>query len=109
LLRLFETRVLSRLFGPKRDEVTGELRKVRNEELNDLYCSLNVIGVIKSRRIGWAAHVARRRQRRGPYRVLVGKPEGRRPLGRPRRRWGMILNRIFKQWNGWTGLIRARL
>jgi len=86
-LRVFENRVLRRIFRPKRDEVTGEWRRLRNEELNDLYCSPNIVWVIKSRRMGWAGHVARMGEESGVYRVLVGKPEGRRPLGRPRRRW----------------------
>ena len=86
-LRVFEKRVLRRIFGPKRDEVTGEWRTLHNEELNDLYSSPNIVWVIKSRRIRWAEHVARMGERRGLYRVLVGKPEGKRPLGRPRRRW----------------------
>jgi len=86
-LRVFENRVLRRIFGPKRDEVTGEWRKLHNEELNDRYCSPNIFRVIKSRRMTWAGHVARMGERRGVYRVLVGKPEGKRPLGRPRRRW----------------------
>ena len=73
--------------GPKRDEVTGEWRKLHNEELNDLYCSPNIFRVIKWRRMRWAGHVARMGEWRGVYRVLVGKPEGKRPLGRPRRRW----------------------
>ena len=74
-------------FGPKRDEVTGQWRKLHNEELNNLHCSSNIIREIKSRRFGWAGHLARMGERRGAYRVLVGKPEGNRPLGRPRRRW----------------------
>jgi len=86
-LRVFENRMLRRIFGPRRDEVTGEWRKLHNEELNDVYCSPNIVGVIKSRRIRWAGHVAHMGERRGLYRVLVGKPEGKRPLGRPRRRW----------------------
>ena len=86
-LRVFENRVLRRIFGPKRDEVTGEWRKLHNEELNDLYCSPNIFRVIISRKMRWTGHVARMVERRGVYRVLVGKPEGRRPLGRPRRRW----------------------
>jgi len=86
-LRVFENRVLRRIFGPKRDEVTGERRKLHNEELNDLYFSPNIVRVVKSRRMGWAGHLARRGETRGIYRVLVGKPEGKRPLGRPRRRW----------------------
>ena len=79
--------MLRRIFGPTTDEKTGEWRKLHNEELNDLYCSPNIVRVIKSRRMRLAEHVARMRERRGVYRVLVGKPEGNRPLGRPRRRW----------------------
>jgi len=88
-LRVFENRVLRRIFGPKRDEVTADWRKlhVHNEELNDLYCSPNIVQVIKSKRMRWAGHVARMGDRRGVYRVLVGKPDGKRPLGRPRRKW----------------------
>jgi hypothetical protein len=70
-----------------RDEATGDWRRLHNEELNDLYSSPNVIRVIKSRRLRWAGHVARMVEERGAYRILVGRPEGRRPLGRPRRRW----------------------
>ena len=86
-LRVFENRVLRRIFGPKRDEVTGEWRKLRNEELNNLYSPPNIVRVMKSRRMRWAGHVARMGKGRGVYRVLVGKSEGRRPLVRPRRRW----------------------
>jgi len=84
---VFENRVLRRIFGSKRDEGTGEWRKLHNEELNNLYSSPNIVRVIKSRRMRWAGHVARMGEGKGMYRVLVGKPEGRRPLGRPRRRW----------------------
>ena len=84
-LRVFENRVLRRILGPKRDEVTGEWRKLHNEELNDLYCSPNTMRMIKSR-MRWAVHVARM-ERGEVYRVLVGKPERKRPLGRHRRRW----------------------
>jgi len=84
---VFENRVLRRKFGPKRDEVTGEWRKLHNEELNDLCSSPNTVRVIKSRRMTWAGHVARMGESRGVYRDLVGKPKGNRPLGRPRRRW----------------------
>ena len=77
--------VLRRIFGPTRDEVTGEWRRLHNEELNDLYSSPNIVLVIKSRGMRWAGHVARMGEERWVYRVLVGKPEGRRPLGRPRR------------------------
>ena len=83
-LRAFENRVLRRIIGPKRDEVTGEWRMLHNEELNDLYSSPNIVGVIKSR-IRWAEHVMR--MGRGVYRILVGNPEGKRLLGRFRRRW----------------------
>jgi len=82
---VFDNRVLRRIFGPKRDEETGEWRKLHNEELNDLYPSPNDVRMIKLR-MRWAGHVARMGERRGVYRVLVGKPEGKRPLGRPRRR-----------------------
>ena len=86
-LRVFENIVLRRIFGPTMDEVTGEWRRLHNEELNDLYSSRNIVRVIKSRRMRWAVYVARMGEERGVYRVLVGKPERRRPLGRPRRRW----------------------
>ena len=84
---MFENRVLRRIFGPRSGGVTGEWRKLHNEELNDLYASPHIVRVIKSRRMRWAGHVAHMGERRGVYRVLVGKPEGKRPLGRPRRRW----------------------
>ena len=84
---MFENRVLRKVFGPKRDEVTGEWRRLHNEELNDLYSLPNIVGVVKSRRMRWAGHVARMGEDRGVHRVLVGEPEGKRPLGRPRRRW----------------------
>ena len=83
---MFENRVLRRVFGRKRDEVTGEWRKLHNEELSDLYSLPNTDRVVKSRRMRWAGHVARMGEGRGVHRVLVGKPEGKRPLGRPRRR-----------------------
>jgi hypothetical protein len=86
-LRVFENRVLRRVFEPKRDEVTGEWRKLHNEELNVLYSLPNIVRVVKSRRMRWAGHVARMGEDRGVHRVLLGKPEGKRPLGRPRRRW----------------------
>jgi hypothetical protein len=87
MLRVFENRVLRRVFGPKRDGVTGKWRKLHNEELNDLYSLPNIVRVVKSRRMRWSEHVARMGEERGVHRVLVGKPEGKRPLGRPRRRW----------------------
>jgi hypothetical protein len=83
-LRVFENRVLRKIFGPKREE-DGSWRKLHNDELHDLYSSPNIVMVIKSRRMRWAGHVAR--MGRDAYRVLVGRPEGKRPLGRPRRRW----------------------
>jgi len=86
-LRVFEKMVLRRIFGPRRDEVMGEWSRLYNEELSDLYSSPNILRVIKSRRMRWAGHVARMGEDRGAYWVLVKKPEGKRPLGRPRRRW----------------------
>jgi hypothetical protein len=74
-LRVLKNRVLRRIFGPKRDDVTGEWRKLRNEELNNLYSSPNILRVIKLRKISWAGHVARMGEGRDVYRVLVGKPE----------------------------------
>jgi hypothetical protein len=85
-LGAFENRLLRRIFGLKRDEVTGELRKLHNEELHDLYSSPSIIRIIKARRMRWMGHVARMGKKKNAYRLLVGKPEGRRPLGRPRRR-----------------------
>ena len=86
-LSVFENRMLRRIFGSKRNEVTEEWRKLHNEELNNLYTSPNIVRVIKSRRMRWAGHVAHIRERRGIYRVSVGKLEGNRPLGRPRHKW----------------------
>jgi len=86
-LRVIENRMLRRVFGPKRDKVTGEWRKLHNEELSDLYSLPNIVRVVKSRRMRWAGHVARMGEGRGVHRVLVEKPEGKRSLGRPRRRW----------------------
>jgi hypothetical protein len=86
-LRVFEIRVLRRIFGPKRDEVTEEWRKLHSEELHNLYSSPDIIRKVKSRRMRSAGHVARMGEERKVYKVLVGKPEVKRPLGRPRRRW----------------------
>jgi hypothetical protein len=86
-LRVFENRVLRRIFGPKRDEVTGEWRKLHNEELHNLYLSLSIIIIIKSRRMRWAGHVARMEAKKNSYMILVVKPDGRIPVGRPMRRW----------------------
>ena len=105
---MFENMVFRRIFGPRRDEVTEEWRRFHNEELNDLYSSPNFVRVIKSRRMRWAGHVARRARRGGVYRVLVGKPEGKRPLGRPRRRWvhniRMDLQEVGCGYMDWIGL-----
>jgi hypothetical protein len=80
---VFENRMLRRIFGPKRDEVTGEWRKLHNEEFHNLYSSPNIIRMIKSRRMKWAGHVARMGEKRNAYKIMVGKPAGKRPLGRP--------------------------
>jgi hypothetical protein len=86
-LRVFENRALRRIFGPQRDGLSGGWRKLHNEELHNLYSSPNIIRIIKTRRMRWAGHVARMGEKRNVCRLLVGKPEGKRPLGRPRRRW----------------------
>jgi len=102
-LRVFENRAPRRIFGPRREEVTGEWMKLYNEELNDLYCSPNIVRVIKSRRMRCAGHVASMGDRRGVFRVLVGKPEGNRPLGRPRRRWDDNIKMDLQE-VGWWGM-----
>jgi hypothetical protein len=86
-VKVFANGVLSKMFGPKRDEVRGKWRRLHIKELHDLYSSLNIIRVIKSRKMRWAGHVARMGERTGAYRFWMGRPEGRRPLRRPRRRW----------------------
>jgi hypothetical protein len=109
---VFENRVLRGIFGPKRDGVTGEWRRLRNEELNDLYSSPNIIRVIKSRRMRWAGHVARMGEGRGTYRSLVERSEGRRPLGRPRRRWedNIKMDLQEMEWGGmdWIDMVQDR-
>ena len=109
---MFENMVLRRIFGPRSDEVKGEWRRLHNEELNDLYCSPNIVRVIISRRMRWAGHVARMGEGRGVYRVLVGKPEGKVPLGRPRRRWvdniRMNLQEVGCGYMDWIGLAQDR-
>ena len=109
---MFENKVLRRIFGPRRDEVTGDWRRMHNEELNDLYSSPNIVLVIKSRRMRWAGHVARVDEVRGVCRVLVGKPEGMRPLGIPRHRWvdniRMDLQKVGCGHMDWIGLAQDR-
>jgi hypothetical protein len=111
-LRVFENRVLRRIFGPKRDEVTGEWRKLRNEELHDLYSSPSIIRIMKSRRMRWAGHVARMGEKRNAYRLFVGKPNGKRQLGSPIRRWEdnirMDLGEMGWGDMDWTGLAEDR-
>jgi hypothetical protein len=104
-LKVSEVTVLRRIFGPKRDEVTGEWRKLHNEQHNDLYFLPTVVRVIKSRRLRWAGHVARIGERRGVYRVWVGKLEGKKPFGKPRSRWEEILR--CRKWDLGYGLDRA--
>ena len=109
---VFENKVLRRIFVPRRDEVTVDWRRMHNEELNDLYSSPNIERVIKSRSMRWAGHVARMGEERRVYRVLVGKPEGKRPLGRPRRRWvdnvRMDLQELGCGHMDWIGLAQDR-
>jgi len=104
--------VLRRIFGPRRDEVTGEWRRLHNEELNDLYSSPNILRVIKLSKMRWAAHVARMGEERVVYRVLVGKPEGKRPLERTRHRWvdniRMVLQEVGCGYVDWIGLAQGR-
>jgi len=103
----FENKVLREIFEPKRDKVTGEWRKLHNEELNDLYSSPNIVRVIKSRIMRWAGHVASMEEKRGLYRVLVGKPEGKRPLGRPWSRWENNIKTSSGSGRGGHGLNRC--
>jgi hypothetical protein len=100
---MFENRVLRRIFGPRRDHVTGDWRKLHNEELHNLYSSPNIIRMVKSRRMRWARHVARMGERQNTYRILVGKPEGKRPLGIPRSRWVDNIKIDFRE-KGWDGM-----
>jgi hypothetical protein len=104
---VFENRVLRRIFGPKRDEVTGEWRKLHNEELSELYCSPSIFRVIKSRRMRWAGRITLMGERRGLHRVLVGKHEGKRPLGRPRHRWDANIKMDLQEL-GCGGMDRCR-
>jgi len=110
-LSVFENRVLRRVFGSKRDKVTGEWGKLHNEELRDLYSLPNIVRVVKSRRMRWAGHVVRMGEGRGVHRALVGKPEGKRPLGRPRRRWEDIIKMDLREMGGggdWMELVQDR-
>jgi hypothetical protein len=111
-LRALENKVLRRIFGPKRDEVTGGWRKLHNEELRDLYSSPSIIRIIKSRRMRWVGHLSRMGEKRNAYRLLVGKPEAKRPLGRPRRRWvdNIKMDLLEIVWGGvdWIGLVQDR-
>jgi hypothetical protein len=104
--------VLRRIFGPKREEVTGGWRKLHNEELRDLYSSPSIIRMIKARRKKWAEHITRMGEKRYAYRLLVGKAEGKRPLGRPRRRWvdNIKMDLLERGWGGvdWIGLSQDR-
>jgi hypothetical protein len=111
-LEVFENRVLRRIFGPNRDEVTGEWRKLHNEELHDLYSSPSIVRIIKARRMTWAGHVARIREKRNAYRLFVEKPKGRMPLGRPRHRWldNIKMDLVDDEWGDvdWIGLAQDR-
>jgi hypothetical protein len=112
-LRVFENRAMRRVFGPKRDEVRGEWRKLHNEKFSDLYFLSNIVRVVKSRRMRWAGHVARMEEWRGVHRALVGKPEGKRILGRPRRRWEDNIKMDLQEerevvGTGWSWLGRGR-
>jgi hypothetical protein len=109
---VLDNRVLRRIFGPKRVEVTGELRKLHNEELHDLYSSPSIITIIKARRLRWVRHVERMVEKRNAYRLLVGKLEGRRSLGRPRRRWldNIRMDLVEVEWGDvdWIGVAQDR-
>ena len=111
-LKVFENRVLKRIFGPKMDGVTGQGSKLYNEELNDLYSSPNIVRLIKSRRMRWAGHVARIEEGRGVHKVFVWKPEEKRSLGRPRRRWEdnikMDLQELGRGCGDWMELAQDR-
>jgi hypothetical protein len=103
---------LRRIFGPKRDEVTGEWRKLHNEEVRDLYSSSSIIRIIKATRMRWAGHVARMGENRNAYTLMVGKPDGRRPLGKPRHRWldNIKMDLVEVGWGDvdWIGLAQDR-
>jgi hypothetical protein len=111
-LRVFEIRVPSRIIGPKRDEVRGGWRKLHNEELHNLYSSPSIIRMIRSRRMRWEWYVARMGQKRNAYRILVGKPQGKRPLGKPRCSWAdnikMYLREKGRDRMDWIDLAQDR-
>jgi hypothetical protein len=111
-LRVFENRVLRRIFGPRRDEVTGYWRTLHNKELHDLYLSPIIIRIIKQRGMRWAGHVARMDEKRNAYRLLVRKPEGKRVLRRPKRRWVDTIRMDIGEvgWGDvdWIGLAKDR-
>jgi hypothetical protein len=102
---VFENRVLRRIFGPKTDELTGGRRKVHNEELHNLYSSSSIIRMIRSRKMRWAGHVARTGEKRTASRILVGKPEGKRRLERPGRKWVDNIKMDLRE-IGWGGMLR---
>jgi hypothetical protein len=108
---VFENRVLREIFGPKRDEVTGEQKKLHNGEIHNLYLSPNNIRQIKSRRMRWAGHMVRMVEGRNVYRVLVGKPEGKRPVRKPRHRWedGIKMDLREIGWEVWSGITWLRI
>jgi hypothetical protein len=106
---VFENRMLRRIFGPKRDKVTGGWRKLHNEELHNLYSSPSIIRMIKSRRMRCAGHAARMVEKMNAYRILVGKPKGKRPLGRPRYRWVNIIKMDLRDGMVWIGLVWLRI
>jgi hypothetical protein len=111
-LRVFENRVLTKIFGPKRNEVTRDWRKLHNEELHSLYSSPNIFRMIKTRKMRWAGHVARMGEKSYACRILVGKPEGKRTLGRPRRGWvdNIKIDLREIEWDGmdWINLAEER-
>ena len=109
-MRVSENMMLRKIFGTKTDKVTGEGRSLRNGQLSDLYCSQNIIWVMKSRTMRWTGHVARMRDRRCAYRILVGRPDGKRPFGGPMRRWEDNIKIDLQEvgWGGWIALAKDR-